>query len=86
MTGCLKRSWAPAPSGIVDMARGAGVEERSVKETAGKGADYGDLDTAVGWLLKPRLLSQDMGALVKLGAEGHFRPDLTDGRLTIASV
>jgi hypothetical protein len=41
------------------MVWGAGVEERSVKETAGKRADYGDLDTAVGWLLKPRLLSQD---------------------------
>ena len=24
----LKRSWAPAPSAIVDMAQGAGVEER----------------------------------------------------------
>lgn len=57
-----------------------------MKETAGKRADYGDLATAVGWLLKPRLLSQGMGALVQLGAEGHFRPDLTDGRLTIASV
>ena len=68
------------------MVRGPGVEERSVKETAGKGADYGDLDSAVGWLLKPRLVSQDMGALVKLGAKGHFRPDVTDGRLTIATV
>ena len=68
------------------MVRGAGVEERSVKETAGKRADYGDLDTAVGWLLKPRLLSQDLGGLVKLGAKGHFSPDLTDGRVTIATV
>jgi hypothetical protein len=67
------------------MVRGAGVEERSVKETAGKGADYGDLETAAGWLLKPRLVSQGMGALVKPGAEGHFKPALTDGRLTIAS-
>jgi hypothetical protein len=65
---------------------GAGVEERSVKETAGKRADYGDLDTAVGWLLKARLRSQDMGALVKLGAEGPFTEPLTDGTLRTVSV
>ena len=68
------------------MVRGAGVEERSVKETAGKRADYGDLDTAVGWVLKARLRSQDMGALVKLGAEGPFTEPLTDGTLRTVSV
>jgi len=71
---------------MVGTAGWAGVEERSVKETAGKRVDYGDLDTAVDWLLKPRLLSQDMGGLVKLGAEGHFTRPLTDGALPIASV
>ena len=38
------------------MARGAGVEERRVYETAGKRAGYGDLNAADGSTLKPRLL------------------------------
>jgi hypothetical protein len=54
MSENLKRSWAPAPSGIVDMARGAGVEERRVYETAGKRLGYGELNAAVGLLLKPQ--------------------------------
>jgi hypothetical protein len=65
-------------------SRWGGVEERSVK-TPGRGRELCGLDTAVRWLLKPRLLSQDMVGPVKLSAEGHFRPDLTDGRLTIIS-
>jgi hypothetical protein len=44
------------PGENLGAARWAGVEERSVKETAGTRADYGDLAAAVGWLLKRRLL------------------------------
>ena len=65
MAGILKRSWAPAPGGMVDMARGAGVEERRVYETAGKRGGYGDLNAAAGSLLKPRLLSQVTRGLAK---------------------
>ena len=61
----LKRSWAPAPSGIVDMARGAGVEERRVYETAGKRLGYGELNAAVGLLWKPQYRSQGIGGPAK---------------------
>jgi len=53
------------------MARGAGVEERSVKETAGKRVGYGDLNAAAGSILKPRLLSPVTHALVKAVPARH---------------
>ena len=50
---------------MADTARGAGVEERRVYETAGKRGCYGDLNAVDGSILKPRLLSQGTHALVK---------------------
>src|SRR6266436_5856470 len=49
--------------------RGAGVEERSVQETAGKRSGYGDLSAAAGLFLKPQLLLDGMRALVALSAK-----------------
>jgi hypothetical protein len=54
--------------------RGAGVQERSVQETAGKRSGYGDLSAAVGLFLKPQFLLDGMRALVALSAKRCFAP------------
>jgi hypothetical protein len=57
-----------------------------VYETAGKRSGYGDWSAGAGSLLKPQLLWDGVGALMKQGAKRFLTQQLTDETLTIASV